>query len=71
MPGCEKCWAEAGRIAYVTQGDKVEIYHRLLDQRAERPCYLDCPEGHPDHYSYDGCPACGYRYHDEAGVDDD
>ena len=48
MPGCEKCWRDAGAEAFSTQGDKVEIYHRLLEERRETPCTLEeqCGEMH-------------------------
>lgn len=38
MASCEKCWDDAGMIAYGEGGSKVEIYHRLLKERKERPC---------------------------------
>lgn len=62
MAGCEKCWSEAGRLAFSRQSDKVEEYNKLLDERKDRPCYLDCPQQHPDHYSFTGCPACGFQW---------
>lgn len=37
MPACEKCWRDAGAEAFSSQGDKVAIYHRLLDERRCTP----------------------------------
>lgn len=33
MPACEKCWSDAHAEAWSSQGDKVEIYHRMIDER--------------------------------------
>lgn len=38
MAGCEKCWRDAGRRAWSRQSDKVEEYHRLLEERRDNPC---------------------------------
>jgi len=62
MAGCEKCWSEASRRTAFTTMDKVEEYHKVLKERDNNPCYLDCPDKHPDHYSYAGCPSCGFRW---------
>lgn len=38
MPSCEKCWNDAGGIAHLEGGNKVEIYHKLLEGRDKTPC---------------------------------
>ena len=61
MAACEKCRSEASRRSG-PYGDLTEMYRKVLEGNDERPCYLDCPKKHPDHYSYTGCPACGYQW---------
>jgi hypothetical protein len=62
MAMCEKCWSDAGFEALISMRDKSDIYHRLLEERKDRPCYLDCPDKSPDHYSYAGCSSCGFKW---------
>lgn len=62
MAACEKCWNDARAEAIHIGGDVSSRYRKLLRERQDRPCYLDCPDKHPEHYSYKGCPSCGYRY---------
>ena len=38
MAGCEKCWSDAGRIAFSSGRDKVEVYHELVAAREATPC---------------------------------
>ena len=38
MPGCEKCWHDAGMRSFLEGRQKIEVYYELLDERADHPC---------------------------------
>jgi hypothetical protein len=38
MAMCETCWADAYLRARLLGGSQVDHYHRLLDERRDRPC---------------------------------
>ena len=38
MPGCEKCWNDAGMRSRETGKNKVECYHELLIERKDNQC---------------------------------
>ena len=38
MAGCEKCWWDAYKESLYRGGDRVEIYHKLLEERKDNPC---------------------------------
>ncbi len=69
MPACEKCWFDAGMEAWSSQGDKVEIYHRLIDEREctpEEQAGIDaehCPECDRTtvHQYVHACMDCGWE----------
>ena len=48
MASCEKCWSDAGWAAHLRGGDKVDHYHRLLEERKDSPCSPEeqCGEWH-------------------------
>ena len=59
MPGCERCWREAGRDPYL---HKVEEYHRLI---ASRECTPEQQAGE----SATKCESCGrVAVHQYVGV---
>lgn len=51
MPSCEKCWSDAGFKAWSSQGDKVEIYGRLVKER-------DCTPEEQAGPDAEVCPEC-------------
>ena len=38
MPACEKCWADAARIAFRTDRSQTDCYMELLEERKDHPC---------------------------------
>ncbi len=38
MAACEKCWADAGMIAMLTNGSIAWEYERLSQERKDHPC---------------------------------
>lgn len=77
MSACEKCWRDAGIEAWTSQGDKVDIYRRLVQ---ERDCTPEEQAG-PDagqcekckrmtaHQHTGECMACGHDARLQAHVD--
>lgn len=54
MSSCERCWHDAGREAFSSAGDKVEIYHRMI---ADRDCTPEQQAGDDAKW----CAKCGTR----------
>ena len=57
---CGKCWENAQRdvILGLTSDSIIKAYYKLLQKCLNKPCYLDCPSKHEQHYSPNGCPDC-------------
>lgn len=68
MSACERCWRDAGLDAALHGGDKVDHYHRLLEERRDSPCTPEeqCGELHAVIEWKDGTRrcCCGLRRED-------
>jgi hypothetical protein len=74
MPGCQKCWNDAGRRAMNTMSDKADIYHDLIEERTgplectpeeqagdEAEVCVDC-DRKTVHEVHSSCMVCGKDY---------
>lgn len=57
MSSCEKCWADASRVAYLAMSSTADEYQRLMTKRKDNPCTPEAQAGE----CAGECPSCGRK----------